>query len=80
MVCLTVKHFNFSWQDMTVPSLQKMFDIVHIAVTELSNGGKVGQFYRLTLFFCTNITALHPRLLFIATLASVALVWPSLAF
>lgn len=26
---------------MTVPSLQKMFDIVHIAVTELSAGGKV---------------------------------------
>lgn len=38
-----VKHFNFSWQDMTVPTLPKMFDIVSIAVAELTNGGKVSS-------------------------------------
>lgn len=36
-----IKHFNFSWQDMTVPSLQLMFDLVNIAVVELTNGGKI---------------------------------------
>jgi hypothetical protein len=36
-----VKHFNFCWQDMTVPSIQQMLDIVNVAVHEINAGGKV---------------------------------------
>ena len=44
MFVFVVKHFNFCWQDMTVPTLHMMMDIVHIAVNELSTGGKVRNF------------------------------------
>lgn len=36
-----VKHFNYSWQDMTVPPISLMHDIVNIACDEIAAGGKV---------------------------------------
>lgn len=38
---LTVKHFNFHWQDMTAPSIAKMTEIAHLGAMELNRGGKV---------------------------------------
>ena len=36
-----IKHFNYSWKDMTVPSISMLMDIVHIAYNEICNGGKI---------------------------------------
>ncbi len=36
-----VKHFNYSWQDMTVPPISLMMDIVNVACDEIAAGGKV---------------------------------------
>jgi protein tyrosine phosphatase domain-containing protein 1 len=38
--CL-VKHFNFSWRDMTAPTISMMHDIVNIACDEIAAGGKI---------------------------------------
>lgn len=36
-----IKHFNYSWEDMTTPSLNMMKDITSVACNEVLNGGKV---------------------------------------
>lgn len=36
-----IKHFNYSWKDMTTPTNFLMFDIVQIARAELEQGGKI---------------------------------------
>jgi hypothetical protein len=41
VIFFVVKHFNFCWQDMTVPSIQQMMDIVNIAIHEIDAGGKI---------------------------------------
>ena len=36
-----IKHFNYSWPDMTAPSLSLLLDIVQVACREIVSGGKV---------------------------------------
>lgn len=36
-----VSHYNYSWKDMTIPTVTLMMDIVHIAVNIISSGGKI---------------------------------------
>jgi hypothetical protein len=36
-----IKHFNFNWRDMTVPTFEMMDRIVSIACNEIQSGGKV---------------------------------------
>jgi len=36
-----IKHFNFNWPDMTVPSMTMILDIVEIAINELNSGHKI---------------------------------------
>jgi len=36
-----IKHFNFNWPDMTVPSMTMIQDIVQIAISELNSGHKI---------------------------------------
>ena len=36
-----IKHFNYSWPDMTTPSIPLMKDIVRIARNEILKGGKI---------------------------------------
>lgn len=36
-----IKHFNFSWPDMTIPTLHQALHIAQIATSEISAGGKV---------------------------------------
>ena len=38
---VTVKHFNFHWQDMTTPSIATMTEIANIGSLEINRGGKV---------------------------------------
>lgn len=49
-----VKHFNYNWRDMTIPSISLMKDIVQIAVNELNNGGKVRYQLTLTLIILSH--------------------------
>lgn len=39
-----VKHFNYSWRDMKIPTLDTMMNIVYVAVNEIKKGGKVVEF------------------------------------
>jgi hypothetical protein len=39
-----VKHFNYSWPDMTVPTMGVMRDIVNVARCELYGKNKVWMF------------------------------------
>lgn len=36
-----IKHFNFSWPDMTIPTLHQALHIAQIAISEIAAGGKV---------------------------------------
>lgn len=36
-----INHFNYSWRDMTVPTINLMMDIVHVAVNEIWLGGRI---------------------------------------
>lgn len=36
-----IKHFNFGWPDMTVPSISLMMNIAKVASNEINNGGKI---------------------------------------
>ena len=36
-----IKHFNFSWPDMTIPTLHQALHIAQIAMSEIAAGGKV---------------------------------------
>lgn len=36
-----IKHFNYSWVDMTVPSMNMMKDITSVACNEIRAGGKI---------------------------------------
>ena len=40
-----IKHFNFSWQDMTAPTIPLMMEITNIAVHEIEAGGKVQSLF-----------------------------------
>lgn len=36
-----IKHFNFNWPDMAVPSMTMITDIVQVAINELNSGNKI---------------------------------------
>ena len=50
-----VKHFNYSWPDMTSPSIGLMRDIVTVACNEINQGGKV----RVWVFVCISSHWVH---------------------
>ncbi len=65
-----VKHFNFNWPDMTVPSLDMMDRIVSIACNEIQSGGKVRYIPErlITCHLNWKLIYLFDRLQFIVTL------------
>lgn len=63
-----VKYFNYSWPDMTAPSINMMKDIVNVAINEIKMGNKVkliniSLIYSPLFFFYRNDD--FSRLLFI---------------
>lgn len=38
---LNIKHFNFPWKDMSVPSVDLMMKIAHFGTNEILSGGKI---------------------------------------
>lgn len=41
LMAAKIKHFNYSWPDMTVPSMNLMKDLVQVACHEITLGGKI---------------------------------------
>jgi hypothetical protein len=41
LMAVGIKHFNYGWPDMTIPSIHCMMNIVQIAKSEISSGGKI---------------------------------------
>lgn len=41
LMAANIKHFNYCWKDMTVPSMNLMMDIVHVAQNEICAGNKI---------------------------------------
>ena len=74
MICYyllaTVKHFNFSWPDMTTPSMELMLNIVNIACNEISVGGKV-LMYICVCLYCMTISMFLPKTLIVLYLCGV---------
>ena len=38
-----VKHFNFSWRDMTIPTANMMLNVTRIGLAEIEAHGKVNK-------------------------------------
>ena len=41
LMAVGIKHFNYGWPDMTIPSIHSMMNIVQIAMSEIGSGGKI---------------------------------------
>jgi len=41
LMAVGIKHFNYGWPDMAIPSIHSMMNIVQIAVSEIESGGKI---------------------------------------